>query len=52
MEKDRAEFQAKLDEIKKHKVKMLNPKVLNEIVASAAIVAYIDAFKQRLEDEC
>ena len=51
LQEDLQKFQSQLDYYKKHKVKALNPKVLNEIVGSASIVAYLTERLKLFEED-
>lgn len=51
LQEDLSKFQEKVDYYKKHKVKALNPTGLNELIASASLVAYITERLKLFEEE-
>lgn len=40
---DKAKFEEFIQQTKKQKIKMLNPKISAKVMASAGVIAYIDA---------
>lgn len=43
-------FQDYINDVKKHKAKMLNPKVQSQVMASAGVIAFIHAQLDYLEE--
>lgn len=48
LEEDFKKFDGFIQETKKHKMKMLNPKVSSQLIASVSVNAYIKALAERL----
>lgn len=48
LEEDYKKFDEFIQETKKHKMKMLNPKVSSKLIASVSVNAYIKALEERL----
>ena len=46
---DRQTFQDYINDVKKHKIKMLSPKTQGQVMASAGVIAYIDELLNKLE---
>lgn len=49
---DRASFQTFVDDVRSHKVKMLNPNIAQKVVASASVIAYINELERRINELC
>ena len=48
LDEDLSKFEGFIQETQKHKVKMLNPKISANVIASVSVVAYIKALKERI----
>lgn len=51
LQQDKSGFVEYLEEVKRKKVKLLNPNVANKVVASAGVIAYIDSLLNRIIQE-
>ena len=52
LEQDKKSFQEYVDNVRTHKVKMLNPNIAQKVVVSAGVIAYINELERRIDDLC